>query len=120
MPVETSSLTEKAVYWAASGHNRNGEIRLSDPVEIDVRWEEGQQRSMDAQGTPLNIDAMIYLDTVLTTESIVWRGELDDLPDSPTNLYRVVFYEEVPDIKGVEVQRDAGLQRYGDTLPEVG
>lgn len=119
MPVENASLTSKAVLWEAAGHDRHGKVQVSAAVEIDCRWEEGRRASVDVQGTPIAVDVTMFVDQEVAAESIVWHGELVDLPSPPTGLYQVVLVNYTPDIKGIETQRDVGLKKYSDSLPEV-
>ena len=116
---ETGMKEEKAVLWAFASHDRHGKVQVSAPVEIDARWEIGSSATINAQGTPIALDAAVYVNQSVTAESVMWRGELADLPTPVTGLYQVVSYSETPNIKGVEVQRDVGLKSYGDNLPEV-
>lgn len=117
--VESMGRHQKAVLWAAAGHDRNGKITVSAAVEIDVRWEDGKRETPGDTGEPVAYDATVIVGQAVTVDSLMWKGDYDDLPDPVTNLYRVIFVEEIPDLKGRNTQRTLMLQKYGNTLPTI-
>ncbi len=116
---EVLNLTDYAVLWAASTIGDYGMDKVSSPVEIRVRWEDSAEISGNAQDTVQATPAVIYVDREVTVGSVMWHGEMRNLPDSPTGLWLVTGYNATPDLKGRNTQRTVTLARYNDTLPDV-
>lgn len=110
-------LHQKAVYWAADGHDDYGDVKVAAPVNINVRWEERQSEVLDSDGNTIRIDAVVVVDREMAAGGILWLGEEADLPDSPTNLKQVVIYSTIPDVKGREFRRVVKLIKYSNELP---
>ncbi len=108
---------QKAVLWEASGTDDYGEVTLDAAAEVTVRWTERQREGVDSQGNTIAIDASAVVDQQIAVGSIMWLGELVDLPAIPTNLKQVVNYGSVPDVKGREFWRTVLMIKYGNTLP---
>jgi hypothetical protein len=117
--IEVQNLNQKAVLWAASSYDNFGCYQVTSPVEIDCRWEESRKQSASPENTVIAIVATAFVDREIAAGSILWKGSLSDLPTSPTGLKEVVDYEEVPDLKGRNVQRTVTLARYNEQLPTV-
>ena len=115
--LEVSDLGQKAVLWAFSSYNKAGDPVVSAAVEIDVRWQAKRKQVIDALGNPIILEAQVAVDREIAVNSILWKGELDDAPDPPTNLFQVVAYNEVPDVSFKSTRRVVDLTRYSDTLP---
>jgi len=116
---ETSHRNQKVVYWAASTADSRGRLKLATPVELDVRWLQTNAKIIDPQGNTVGIDVVARVDQEITMGSIFWEGELSRKPAVPTDLYRVVKYEEVPDVKGKVFSRKVYLARHSDALPTL-
>lgn len=117
--IETSDCHQKAVLWAATGVDGYGNPIVSAAVEIDVRWEEERRESIDAFGNPIALDASVVVDREIAIDSILWLGELIDLPDPPTDLKKVVSRSAVPDVKGRSFRRKVSLVNFSDELPTI-
>lgn len=118
--VEVMNLLQKAVLWERSAVDRYGEPTVSDPVEIDVRWEEGLQETIDAEGTPVAASGTVDVDQDIPVGSILWLGELADLPDPVTSgLVEVVSSDKVPDIKGRVYARSVTVRKWRASLPTI-
>ncbi len=119
---ESSDRKQKAVLWAATaatGFGDYGGHKVSDPIEIKVRWEERKRESVDANGNTIAVDATVVVDRVIGVGSIVWLGKKVDVASPPVNLKQVVAYQEVPDVKGRKIRRTVLLTRYSDELPTI-
>lgn len=122
MPLETSDLNQKAVLWTVSGVDSYSRPTLSVGIEIPVRWVHKKTESLDLKGRVVSSDATVIVDREIAIGSIVWKGELTNLPSpvsSVTDLYEVMDYRESPDIKGRYFRRTIILMRYGNTLPQI-
>ena len=117
--METAFRTQYVVLWTGGSLDNYGQYQVASPVEIKVRWEDTQEEIEDPAGGTIITSSRVVIDRVITVGSIMWKGKLDDLPSSPTNLKRVVSYIEVPDIKGRSSRRVVLLTAYSDTLPPV-
>jgi hypothetical protein len=117
--LEITGLNDYAVLWAASSTDQYGRFKVSEPVEIRVRWDGSQVESTDPNNTVQAQPAEVLVDRVITVDSILWHGKLRDLPAVPTNLAKVIGYEAVPDIRNKFIQRTVTLMRYNDSLPTV-
>lgn len=119
MPMETDHLTQKAVLWAKSGNGRDGLPTVSAGVEIDVRWETASDEDISDQDVAAIASDILMTDQEIELGSILWKGELTSVPDSPTNLREVVAVEYIPDVKGNATQYTVILARYANELPQI-
>lgn len=118
-PQETTSRHQKAVLWAANGFDNNGEVKIDAAVEVDVRWEEKQTESLDPTGNTIRSDATVVVDQDIVIGSIMWKGILDDVTTPPVDLWQVINFSDIPDVKGRVDRRLALLIRYSNELPEL-
>lgn len=102
MPLETSSLHQKAVLWPFAGYDGNGDTKVGDPIEIDSRWEFRRSKVQSSDESKESIVADVWLDREVDEESLLRKGTLKSLPDPPDKRYRVVHLEDTPDIKSEE------------------
>lgn len=113
---------QKAVYWPSAGYDNYGKAYVTDAskVELDVRWEFRKGDILDARGNTIAYDATVVVDRVIANGSILWKGSLDDLPDDTSNysdLWQVIEYSEIPDLKNRYYRRLVYLKRHSDRLP---
>ncbi|MHC4686853.1 MAG: hypothetical protein ACYTEW_21465 [Planctomycetota bacterium] len=116
---ESSDRKQKAVLWAATGFSDYGRHKVSDPVEIKVRWEERRREFTDANGNTIAVDASVVVDREVAVGSIMWLGKKADLATPPVNLKEVVGYGAIPDVKGRKIRRTVLLTRYSNELPAL-
>jgi len=119
---ETASRKQKLVYWAPlTTSTSTGRKKVSSTkVELKVRWVEGQADALNATGETIRLDAQVKVAQDVTIGGIMRLGALVDLPATPTNLFEIVTFKKVPNLKGKSYDRWAGLQRYSDSLPPTG
>lgn len=115
--LESQFRKQKAVYWEANGYDGYGEPNVNTPVELDVRWVEKQLEATDANGGPIAIDATVVMDRKPPVGSVLWLGELADLPSPPTDLKKVIMCDVTPDVKCRNTFYTAMLQKLSDKLP---
>jgi len=120
-PIETSDLRQKAVLWAASGRSGDGEYTVSNPVEIDVRWERVKDQIRDSQSNMIAIDSRIVVDQEVAIGSVLWLGCIDDYDSTATDneFEQVVAVPTIPDIKNRHYRRVLEVRRLGNTLPTI-
>ena len=108
-----------AVLWTVAGRDGEGNPTLNNPVEIRCRWEDGSREIRRSDGTIIAVDATVYVDRSIAVDSILCRGRLDDVGDSPTNLNRVAYINTIPDIRNQHVNYELLLVRHNNTLPSL-
>jgi len=115
--LEISSLHEKAVLYAKSSFNKFGEQTVSTAVEIDARWELGVALNIDLFSTTKEADGIVWVDRDITNHSLLYQGGKSDLPSPVTDLYEVIDFTKIPDIKGRHPERVCLVRKFNDTLP---
>lgn len=110
---------QKAVYWAFSDFGTDGEPNVSIPVELDVRWEHGLSQEINPNTTPVAVDATVWVDRSIAVHSVMYKGSLEDLPDTPDEIWEVVGYAEIPDVSGRRPERAVFVRKFADSLPTV-
>jgi hypothetical protein len=120
--LETEGRLQKAVYWAKTGHSADGEATIAAPVELEVRWNNKQRVAINAQGTPVAVDAVVVVAQEIIVGSTMWLGELADWygtgsAGDDSGVMEVLTYNETPDLKKRNYRRTVGLVFYKDTLP---
>ena len=114
------SLRQKAVLWEASGsHDDAGRVTLEAAVEISCRWVATYKTALDSHGDPITVTAEVMVAQDVPDESILWLGEKEDLPDSPTRLMQVVGRANTPCVRDRATVRGLSLISYNDTLPDL-
>lgn len=129
-PIETAWRYQQAVYWPVMTRlgrivtDSRGRPRVqTDPIELDVRWEDKESQALDADGNVVRIDATVVVDRRIHPGSLMRKGELADWTgtgsgNEDTEVMVVVTYDEVVDIKGRHTRRVVGLARHrNDPLP---
>ncbi|GIW60129.1 MAG: hypothetical protein KatS3mg087_1195 [Patescibacteria group bacterium] len=59
-------LNQKAVVWKFAAFDSYGQPKLNSPVEVKVRWRETSRQSVDRDGTPILIEAVVDCETVVS------------------------------------------------------
>lgn len=126
VPLEYMDLTERAILWIVSRIDREGFPLVASPVEICVRWEEGQQEMLRPDGEKDVTDVTIATNRNIPLGSIIWEGSEEDLEDAvgtslipESDVYEVVTRNRGKDILGTVTRYEFGIKRYKDTLPRV-
>jgi len=117
--IETSDLHQRAVLWRFDGYDNHGQLIVSSSEEICVRWVENNREVVSKDGTTIVSTVQAIVDEDIPLGSILWLGELVDLPDSSTDLMEVISKATVPDLTIRETFREVSLIRYQDTLPTI-
>lgn len=120
--MEDKGRKQYAVLWTRAGYNREGMPRVNTGTELKVRWENDAVQIQRLLDTPIKVDAFVVVNIDVTIDSIMWQGQLKNLPSPVTSvddLYKVVAFKKIPDVKGRKYRRVAMLQRYGQTLPDI-
>ena len=115
--METDALVQDAVLWTDAGEDRYGREKISAAVDIKVRWEVDEQNEITDDGEVERRNVTVFVDREIAEGSLMRLGTIATLPNPVTNVFEVVTYREIPDIKGCEFQRTVTLQKYDKTLP---
>jgi hypothetical protein len=126
MPIlEHDNRNQKAVYWPPAGQDFQNEPLRGAPQELTVRWITDRREAVLPDGTTVMLDAKVILAPhVVAVGGFMWLGTLaaataGTFDDEPREIMQIVRQDEVPDIKGIETFRSAGLMRWRGTLPEL-
>lgn len=114
--ITTSHRHQKAVLYIANGTDRNGEVKVDPPIEIDVRWQTVRKEITDTLGNTIELDSQAVVSQLIPIDSLMWLGKLLELPSPVTNLRQVKVYTEVSDMRNRGIRRVVGLAKYSDTV----
>lgn len=122
--IESANRHQKSVLWELNGTDKYGKPTVSDPVEINVRWEWIHKEKVDSKGNTIAIDACVVTNFQTTVGSIMWLGPLSSWEGTGsagdnTKLMQVVVSSVIPDLKNRNTRYVSDLMFYADTLPEV-
>lgn len=118
MTVETQGLDELSVLWIQDGTaDEKGNDRLGPAVEISCRWELTKRLSQGANTNERRGAANVDVDREIPLGSLLWRGEKKDLPAIPTDLFKVIGYNEIGDVKNRDSRRLIVVDRYKGKFP---
>lgn len=119
-PFETMDRPHDAVLWESTGVTDDyGELIVSSPVEIKVRWNWKRSQTVNARGIPIATDAQVVAAQDIALGSEMWKGTLEDwyatgsAGDNADILY-VATEGNVDDLKGRITRREYGLSRFRD------
>lgn len=118
--LEISDMMQKAVVWDASGYDEFGNPVVGNIREIRCRWENKKEDMLARDGTPLVVDAVVFVAVALTIGSNMWLGALADWAGTGSAGYdddvmEVVSVKDIPDLKSRMHRYKLGLQRLKDT-----
>jgi hypothetical protein len=98
---------QDAVYWPRTGTDRFGKPVLGEPIAVKCRWEEkGVLYNFGKAGEQAVSNAEIYVDQELDEGGYIWKGLLENAPESPLetkNVYEVRKFNELPNLRNTEV-----------------
>lgn len=116
----TRNLEQTAVYWASPSPSGRGGYSYDDPVELDVRWEDKQEKFVDVNGQEMISGAIVIVDQDVDIGGILFLGDLDDLdsseeasPGSVKQAWEIRKFEKTPNIKALGYYRKAYLTSMG-------
>lgn len=110
------------VLWERIGDDAYGHPLISAGRQLRVRWENKQTEFLTPDGQPIKIDALVIVVEDIPVGSIMWLGELVNVPTDTTkitNLMESIGMDNIPDIKGRIMRRTVYLKRYTDHLPTI-
>lgn len=121
MSLEDSSLTDVAVWWQVTGHDRYGEPIRVEGVEILVRWEYRARQMLTPDGQNIVVESSVTHRDPLKINDLLYHGTLADFSngsgDQDSGVVVVQALGKIPDIKGIEYELRAGVNRFRTTMP---
>ncbi len=119
----SNNLKQTAVYWALTGLDGYGQHTYAEPVELDCRWEDKQEKFTDLEGNENVSQALVYFKTDITKGLDGWGflflGSLTDLASDTSNptsesldpydIYEIKSYRKTPTIKNSRSERKVWL-----------
>lgn len=123
MSFVTRNLNQSAVMWAVStAYAADGTQKVSAGTQIPVRWEYRNEDILDPSGNSIRSDVKVMLDRAVSVHSLLWLGELIELPtdlSTLTDLFEVISLRSTPTLKATSTQFTAFLIRYQKSLPTI-
>jgi hypothetical protein len=119
--LETDDLFQWAVLWPAlplAATDGQGQQRIGPAVDIPARWSKGSRLNQAALEQNKTATAEVVVDREIPVGSILWQGQIADLPSPLRNLYQVLENKERWDVKGRNVRRSVVVTSFNETLPE--
>lgn len=114
------NLIDRAVYWAQSSYDDDGNPTLGSPVQIVCRWETKRKEANPySENETIGYNEFVMTAQELTVGGIMWKGKLVDIPSPPTDLRQIVDQDIIRDIRGVVTYYAVKLVKYGNTLPNL-
>ncbi len=121
MSIITRMLKQTAVWWplasmesSGSDYDNYGQPIVTDPVEIDVRWEDVSEEFLDKDGVVQLSRARVYVDRDVEVGGVLMLGELTDITDATTpkeneNAWEIRRVEKLPNLRNTEYLRTCYL-----------
>ena len=72
-------LVHTAVYWGSPVNAGGGAVTFADPVEIDCRWDDRQEKFVNERGEDSISESVVYTNQALALGGYLMRGTLSDL-----------------------------------------
>ena len=114
-------LKQTCVYWGLASEGDEdtdfddyGQPLLTDPVELDCRWEDVSEEFISADGTRQLSRAKVYVESDVDVGGILMLGTEDDITDSDNvkeneGAWEVKRFDSLPTFKATEFLRTAFL-----------
>ena len=121
MSIITKMLKQTAVYWGLASEGDEGidfddygQPLLTDPVDLDCRWEDVSEEFISADGTRQLSRAKVYVNEDVDVGGILMLGTEDDITDSDNvkenkGAWEVKRFDSLPTFKATEFLRTAWL-----------
>ena len=114
---------DPVVYWALVKRDAYDEPLLAAPVQIQVRWVNSASEVTAPNGTTVATSVRVVLGQDVVIGSIMYKGKLASLGSPPTpsgvDLFQVMGFDPVLDVKNRFTGRTARLARFNRTLPAL-
>lgn len=113
-----ADIPQDFVLWRAASRLRaDGLPSLGSAEALKGRWDVARGRRGGGNKDTPKVVARLFVDEAVAKESLIWKGKLEDLPDSPTELFQVAEYVEIEGLLSGEYTRYLELIFFGNSLP---
>lgn len=121
MSIITRMLKQTCVYWepasadsGGSDFDDYGQPVVTDPVELNCRWEDINEEFVGANGTRQLSKSKVYVESDVVVGGILMLGEIDDITDESNikeneGAWEIKRFDKLPNLKNTEFLRTAWL-----------
>lgn len=108
MSFTTRNLYADITIWTIASKDGHGKPTWTTSY-AKGRWETKQEKTVDAQGNDLISNAVVFLDTDVSTGSYLYEGISTDT-SPPSTAREVKNFSKIPNIRGTQFERKAILK----------
>ncbi len=117
--VVTASLKQDGTIWPVASFDSHARPRVSSATAIKCKLEKVTKNLLNPNGEVIISDAICFVDTTIAVGSIFRLGTVASVPDTPDNLFEVVNYNELNDIRNIDTGRWIELNLWNKALPTI-
>ena len=108
MSLVSGKLNQTATYWAFCGVDSAGDLEYDPPVQISVRWEDGQETFFSIGGEERKSRVIVYVDQDLLVRSYLFLGTSASVtPNTVVAAFRIEAFLKEPSLNASEFVRRA-------------
>lgn len=104
---------QKAVYWGTPVNTGSGYYTYDSPVEINVRWEDRQEKFTDQNGEEQLSRAVVFLSQDVDIQGQLSLMQLINLSSTErpedNSGWEIKAFRKIPDFKGQNYERKVWL-----------
>lgn len=106
----TDYMPTTATYWPPGTNDGYAGLTFADPVEITCRWQDDNQKFVDADGNERISNSVVYPDTQLALGGWLYKGSsVAADPRAVTGASEIKSWREMPELSGDLVEYRAML-----------
>ena len=106
----TEYMKQTATYWGPMVNDGYGGGTFPSPVSISCRWQDDNQKAVDAEGNEFMSVSTVYPDQTLELGGWLYLGTSTDAdPRNVSGANEIKQYREMPDLSGDLVEIKAWL-----------
>lgn len=120
MKILKTMLKQKAVYWPLLSNDSGGvrfdafgQPQYASPIEIECRWEDGNEEYLDDKGQRFISRAVVYVDRDLEVGGLLMLGEMysgmESNPKANQDVWEVKRFNKLPTLRAKHFLRSAIL-----------
>ncbi len=111
MPIGAANYRQECTYWGSPVQGGFGDMVFSSPVKLACRWEDRNEKFVNAQGEEQVSNAIVWTFDQLEVGGYLIRDDYTATSD-PTTLDDALVIarsDELPDLRGLNMERRAFL-----------
>jgi len=117
--VTTVGLRQDGAIWAFSSFDSHSRPLVNAATAIKCKLEKVTKNQLGPNGEVIISDAICFVDTTITVGSIFRLGTVASIPSTPDNLFEVMNYNELNDIRNIDTARWVELNLWNKALPTI-